>query len=60
MIETVISFYQESGRMSSKGVKKMNQEAKNVLCLFIVGFIAAAALLIMPETYDFIVKLIGG
>lgn len=38
----------------------MNQEAKNVLCLFIVGFIAAAALLIMPETYDFIVKLIGG
>ena len=38
----------------------MNQEAKGVLCLFIVAFIAAAALLFMPETYDLIVKLIGG
>lgn len=38
----------------------MNQEAKDVLCLFIIAFIAAAALLVMPETYDLIVKLIGG
>ena len=38
----------------------MNDEAKTVLGLFIGAFIAAAALLIMPETYDLICKLIGG
>ena len=38
----------------------MNQEAKNVLCLFIIAIIAATALMTMPETYDLILRLIGG
>ena len=38
----------------------MNEESRNTLCLFIVGFIAAAALLVMPETYELLVKMIGG
>ena len=38
----------------------MNQEAKNVLCLFIIAIIAAASLMTMPETYDLIVRSIGG
>jgi len=38
----------------------MNQEAKDVLCLFVIAFIACVALMIMPETYDLICNLIGG
>ena len=38
----------------------MNQEAKDVLCFFIIAFIACVALMIMPETYDLILTMIGG
>ena len=38
----------------------MNQDAKDVLCIFIIAFIAAAALMIMPETYGLILNAIGG
>jgi len=38
----------------------MNQEAKDVLCLFIIAFIACVALITMPETYDLILNAIGG
>lgn len=38
----------------------MNREAKDALCVFIVACIAFVALLVMPETYDLIVNLIGG
>lgn len=38
----------------------MNQEQKDVLCLYIIGFIAAVTLLFLPEMYTFILKLIGG
>ena len=38
----------------------MNQEAKDTLCLFIVAGIAALALLVMPETYALLCRMIGG
>ena len=38
----------------------MSEETKNVVFLSIVGFIFAAALWLMPDTYELITKLIGG
>lgn len=33
---------------------------KEERCICIIGFIAAAALLVMPETYELLCRLIGG
>lgn len=38
----------------------MSEETKGVVFLSIVGFIFAAALLLMPDTLELLNKLIGG